>query len=160
MGKCKSRQTILTKLAKSHLGERGFTLMEMLIVIGTISIILSFSLFTLKSFTDVVQKRTFIHQLKADIYYAHSYAINRKETVVFSFSPSSNKYEAVLRDSGDLLLRRKFPNSIYIAHTNLESFTITPAGTVSNFGTVTFRQNQQTIKITFYIGRGRFSIEE
>lgn len=148
------------KKNKSPFGEYGFTLVEMIVVIGTITIILSFSLFTLKSFSDFIEKRTFIHQLKADVYYSHSYALNRRETIIFRFNMTSNMYEVLSRDSGELLIRRKLPQSIQITHTNLHSFTISPTGTVSNFGTITFRHNQDSFKITFYIGRGRFSIEE
>lgn len=139
--------------------EKGFTLIEMMIVLAVISIILSFSVLTLKSFTEMIQKKMFVTQLESDLYYAYSYAINRRETVIFSFSMLSNEYEAVTA-SGKVIFERKLPHHIYIEKTNLHSFSITPRGTVSNFGTVNFRHNQKTFKMTVYIGRGRFSIEK
>ncbi|WP_062104692.1 competence type IV pilus minor pilin ComGD [Bacillus niameyensis] len=144
---------------RANQSEKGFTLIEMMIVLAVISIILSFSILTLKSFSEMIQKKMFVTQLESDLYYAHSYALNRRETVVFSFSILSNEYNAVTA-TGEVIFVRKLPHSIYIEKTNLHSFSITPRGTVSNFGTVNFRHNQKTFKMTVYIGRGRFSIEK
>ncbi|KRG15627.1 competence type IV pilus minor pilin ComGD [Lederbergia galactosidilytica] len=139
---------------------KGFTLLEMLIVLSVLSIVLLFSIFTYQSFSETMQRRLFITQLEADLYYAHAHAINRKVRVQIQFSPSNRQYVVVNTGTKETLLQRKFPSTIYIQKSNLTSFTINENGNISNFGTINFQQNQHTIKLTFYIGKGRFSIEE
>ncbi|MFK4997675.1 competence type IV pilus minor pilin ComGD [Bacillus sp. N9] len=131
----------------------GFTLVEMLIVISVLTILLSFSLFSFKHFSDWMQRELFITQLQSDLYYAQAYAINRKESVHVKFLKKENQYEAVAQ-SGELLLNRKIRAPIYISELSVVRYTITPEGTVSHFGTVTFKHQEHTIQLTFYIGRG------
>ncbi|MCR2820383.1 competence type IV pilus minor pilin ComGD [Lederbergia panacisoli] len=143
-----------------HKNNKGFTLLEVLIVISVMTIIFSFSFFTLKSFWVMMQKNMFLNQLQSDIYFGHSYALNQKETIIFRFSRINQQYEAVMRDTNKVIIKRKLPASIRIVETNLPSFAITPEGNVSNFGTMVISVNDKRMKITFYIGRGRFLIEE
>ncbi|GIN55769.1 competence protein ComGD [Lederbergia ruris] len=139
---------------------KGFTLLEMLIVLSVVSIILLFSIFTYQSFSDMIQKKLFITQLEADLYYAHAYAVNRREKVQVQFSPIKKEYKVTDLHSSETLLQRSFPSTIYIQESNIASFVINADGNVSNFGTIIFRQNQHAIKLKFYIGKGRFIIEE
>ncbi|MBS4199657.1 prepilin-type N-terminal cleavage/methylation domain-containing protein [Bacillus sp. FJAT-49732] len=140
--------------------QNGFTLLEILIVLSVLTIILSISFFSLKSFWATMQKNMFLNQVQSDIYFAHSYAINREDTILFRFSRISHQYEAVSRDTNKVLINKKLPAAIRIEETNLPSFYITPDGNVSNFGTMMLNVNGKTVKITFYIGRGRFLVEE
>ncbi|MBS4217161.1 GspH/FimT family pseudopilin [Bacillus sp. FJAT-49711] len=139
---------------------KGFTLLEVLIVISVMTIIFSFSFFTMKSFWGLMQKNMFLNQLQSDIYFAHSYAINQQETIIFRFSSINQQYQAVTKDTNDVMIQRKFPAAIKIVESNIPSFSITPDGNVSNFGTMILSINEKRVKITFYIGRGRFLIEE
>ncbi|MCJ7839316.1 prepilin-type N-terminal cleavage/methylation domain-containing protein [Lederbergia sp. NSJ-179] len=139
----------------------GFTLIEMLIVLSVISIILLFSIFMFRSFSESMQKRLFFTQLESDLYYAHAYAQNRKEAVQVRFSRGSKQYEMLVgKQQPELFLIRKFPPSIYIKESTISSFVITPDGNVSTFGIITFQHNQTTVKVSFNIGKGRFNIEE
>ncbi|MBS4194648.1 competence type IV pilus minor pilin ComGD [Lederbergia citri] len=141
--------------------EDGFTLLEVMIVITVMTIILSFSFFTLTSFWALMQKNMFLNQLQSDLYYAHAYALNRQETINFRFTRITQQYEAASKDSNKMIIQRKLPAAINIdRETNLSSFTITPDGNVSNFGTMILNVKGKKVKITFYIGRGRFLIEE
>lgn len=151
---------IKSNIAKPLKETRAFTLMEVLIVIVVMTIILSFSLFTIKAFWETMQKRMFIHQLQADLYYAHAYAINRQEGVTFSFSKLNKRYEAIARQSNEVIIEREFPSHTSIVDSNLPRFIITSDGHISNFGTITFQCYEKKITFTFYVGRGRFKIEE
>lgn len=140
--------------------EQGFTLLELLIVLTVLTIVFSFSVITLGSFADKMKKNLFITQLQSDLYYAHAYAIHQKEPVLVSFSITENMYQANAVGTKKILFQRKLPPSIYLEKSNLTRFTITSEGTVSNFGTVLFKVHDGSIKLTFYIGRGRFSVQE
>ncbi|MCM3111446.1 competence type IV pilus minor pilin ComGD [Lederbergia lenta] len=140
--------------------EQGFTILELLIVLTILMVILSFSVLSLGNFAETMQKRLFITQLQSDLYYAHAYAIHQKEPILVNFSITENKYQATVISNNKLLFQRKLPISIYLQQSNLTKFTITRDGTVSNFGTILFRVHNESIKLTFYIGRGRFSVQE
>ena len=94
-------------------------MIEVLIVMTVFTIILSFSVITIKSFWEHMQKRLFISQFQSDLYYAHSYAINRQETMVVKFTILNNLYEVVAAESNKTLIRRKMPKPIYLAETNI-----------------------------------------
>ncbi|MEK3890745.1 competence type IV pilus minor pilin ComGD [Bacillus sp. FSL K6-3431] len=140
--------------------ERGFTLLEVLIVITVLTVMLSFSVFTLGNFAEVMQKQLFITKLQSDLFYAQAYAIHQKEPVVVRFSKVKNGYQAMSKDTQTFLFERKIPAPIYLSESNLVSLTFTAEGTVSNFGTIIFKMGNKSIKLTFYIGRGRFSVQE
>lgn len=137
----------------------GFTLLEVLLAITLMTILLTFTFFTFQKFSHILQKELFLTQLEADLYYAHAYAINHGESVIVRFKRLNNEYEAINNVTREIIFLRKLPTSIIIDRTNLDYFVITPRGTVSRFGTVYFRINDEEIKVTFQIGRGRFKIE-
>lgn len=140
--------------------ERGFTLLEALIVVAVLTVMLSFSAMMIKPYWEKTQKRIFINQLQADLYYAHSYAVHRNERVDIVFSYANNDYQAILVDTGKPLFKKKIPDPIYLSEANVYRFRITPDGTISNFGTVIFQAAENKIKLTFFIGRGRFVIDQ
>ncbi len=139
---------------------KGFTLLEIMFVVVVLSVILSIALIQVKPTWDWLQKKMFISQIQSDLYYAHSYAINRKETVVIRISEAKNEYEARASSSNHLLFHRSIPRPIHITQSNLNHFHLTPQGTISNFGTVQFTSNGQSFKLTFHIGRGRFIVQQ
>ena len=153
-------QKIQSKCSHVLKGSKGFTLIETLIVLSVATLMLSFSIITINTFTVYMEKKMFIDQIQTDLYYAHAVAVGRKETLTVRFSPSGQRYEVVLRSKGKTIIEKRLPSSIYIESSNLPSFTITPDGTVSNFGKVTFRQNDRVFELNFSIGRGRFYIQE
>ena len=138
--------------------EDGFTMLEVLIVMSVLTVLLSFSVIKLQPIWETMQKKMFITKLQADLYYAHSYAMNRKESVTVSFPRGNNEYQAI--SSKELLFKRQIPSPIILAATNLNSIVITAEGNVSNFGSMTFQMNDRKITMTFYIGRGRFLSKE
>ncbi len=135
-------------------------MLEVLIVISVLTVLLSFSVIKLQPIWETMQKKMFITKLQADLYYAHSYAMNRKESVTVSFPIGNNEYQAISGKSKELLFKRQIPSPIFLAATNLNSIVITAEGNVSNFGTMTFQMNDRKFTMTFYIGRGRFLVKE
>lgn len=140
---------------------KGFTLLESLIVLSVVSVVLLFGILALNPVMEWMQKRMFVSQLQSDIYQAHSYAINRREKVLFVFSRDDNRYSAT-GESGGLLFKRDIPPPVKITGGTLNQlwFHITPDGTINHFGYVHFSLNDQVIELSFNIGRGRFVVKE
>lgn len=139
---------------------KGFTFIEILIVLTVLSIMLIFSIFILRSYSEYMEKRNFIEQLQADLYYLHAYALNNKEAVTVRFSPTGRQYEALSGRPEETIIKKSIPEAIQIVESNIPVFTITPQGTVSNFGKIVFQHHDTRFSLVFYIGRGRFQIEE
>lgn len=140
-----------------HARSRGFTLLELLVVLSVVSVVLSLGTAVLSPLLEWSQKKMFIAQLQSDLFHAHSHAIDKKENVIVTFSKEKNQYEAVAVQ-GDVLFHRKIKPAT-ITEGTLSRFHITPEGNVSNFGKVNFRLNNLKIELTVYIGRGRFSVK-
>src|SRR5690606_905322 len=138
---------------------KGFTLIEVLIVITITTIILTTSVIAWNSLWETVQKRTFIAQLQTDLYHAHAFAINRQEAVTVSFHITNNRYQA---ETGKkvVLFYRYLPNNCFITKATITKFSISPQGTVSHFGKIDFQINAQPVRLSLGIGSGRFSFEE
>ncbi|GIN96370.1 hypothetical protein J6TS1_22400 [Siminovitchia terrae] len=140
---------------------KGFTLLESLVVLLVVSVVLLFGMITVNPMMEWMQKKMFVSQLRSDLYHAHSHAINRKERVSVSFSRGSSQYSAT-GDSTGVLFIRDLPPPVKITGGSLKQlrFHITPDGTINNFGIVNFALNDQPIELIFHIGRGRFVVKE
>lgn len=139
---------------------KGFTIIEMLVVLAVLSAVLFLGIFTFQPIKVWMQKKLFISQLQSDLYHAHSYAINRKERIVLTF-PRDNTYYSAVDQSSSVIFIRELSEPIKIAGDGtLTRFHITPDGTISNFGKVNFLLNKEKIELTVYIGRGRFVVKE
>ena len=151
----------VNKNKRVPLGDQdGFTLLEAMVVISVLTVSLSLAVHTFKPLWAKVNKKMFITKLEADLYYAHSYAISRKERVNVTISRLNNEYSAMDAGTGKYLYRRKLSVSNRIAETNIPRYTITPDGNISPFGTVVFQSGEVQIKLTTHIGRGRFVVSE
>lgn len=138
---------------------RGFTLVEILIVLSVVTILLIFTIGGLDKIRGSIQRQMFFDQLKADLYFAKSYAFGQDQRVTVQFQPEENKY--IVRVQNDhILIERTLPSGIVISKSNLLTVDMLPTGTVNRFGKVTFQTEKNSVHLTFYIGRGRFTINE
>ncbi|MGE8204500.1 competence type IV pilus minor pilin ComGD [Heyndrickxia sp. NPDC080065] len=140
---------------------RGFTLVESLVVLLVISVFMFIGSISVKKLSASIERNNFITQLESDLYYAQSYAMNRHESVLVQFYPYYNQYLAVSKNNNKTLFDRKLPVSIEMLNGGtFTSYMILPDGNISKFGTLKFKWNQKDIKLVFNIGRGRFRIEQ
>lgn len=102
--------------------KKGFTFIELLIVIGLIVILLYVSFISLRSKTDLkLSLENFATQLKEDLRYVRMRAIMTKNNVELSFNPSYTSY-TFLDDKG-----------LTITRTNSENIIINSTGTIFSF---------------------------
>ena len=141
--------------------EKGFSLIESFVVL---SIILLFSHLSIVSFHyiyDEVEKNLFFKQLQTDLYNARATAINRETFATVTFlRGESSAYKISIYQHPNANITRELPKSIKLLKSNLMQFTFSGQGTISQFGTVQFEHQGETIKLVFTIGQGRFTINE
>lgn len=144
---------------KANLGNKGFTLIEVLIVLLVFTIFLSLSLASFKPLKNTLDKKMIISQLEADLYYAQTYTISRQELVTVQFYPAYNRY--LMRTAkGKVIVDRTWATSAKLIDGSYLSFNILQDGNINKFGTLSFEINGQTFNLIFNIGRGRFRVQE
>ncbi|MEI2666593.1 competence type IV pilus minor pilin ComGD [Rossellomorea sp. LJF3] len=140
--------------------ERGYTLVEMLIVLLIFTILLSWVGFSIVPLKDHTEKELFISQLESDLYQIQSYSINHQTPLFLTFYPFTNKYVAKT-DARQTIVSRELPDGIQINSTNsLEEITFYPDGNTNRFGRVNFKMGDITLFLMFQIGQGRFYVQE
>lgn len=144
---------------KTAWNKQGFTLVEILIVLAVITILLVFTIGGLDKIRGAMQQQMFFDQLRADLYFAKSYAFGHDQRVTVRFQPEENKY-IIRAESDHILIERTLPSGIVISKSNLLTVDMLPTGTVNRFGKVTFQTKKNSVHLIFYIGRGRFTINE
>lgn len=137
----------------------GFTLLELLLVLAVMVLFLSFSVVGLKSIWDSVERHLFFTQLKSDLFYAQSYAMSHQQAVNVKILPFSDTYW--IKPLGqEIIIERQIPSSVTVGNSSLHSIYFRADGNITKFGTMTFHTPRGTTKIIFYIGRGRFRVQE
>lgn len=124
--------------------KKGFTFIELLIVIGLIVILLYVSFISLRSKTDLkLSLENFATQLKEDLRYVRMRAIMTKNNVELSFNPSYTSY-TFLDDKG-----------LTITRTNSENIIINSTGTIFSFDS----DGDLTIDGTYTSGEIKLSLD-
>ncbi|WP_419156644.1 competence type IV pilus minor pilin ComGD [Rossellomorea sp. BNER] len=140
--------------------EKGFSIIETLIVLTMTTILLSVTIFSFQPLQRSLQKKTFISQLQADLYYLQSFAINQQQTSILEFG-NGNGYYRGISIRGELLFYRKLPEYVtQIQNEHLFRVIINPNGNTDRFGDIYFIVHGDVIKLRFHIGQGRFYVYE
>ncbi|MFL6556168.1 MAG: competence type IV pilus minor pilin ComGD, partial [Bacillus sp. (in: firmicutes)] len=134
--------------------QKGFTLIESLLVLSIFMIISSITVFSLKPQHSVMEDRAFLNQLKADLYYAQQYAISHQHEVSVVFVPDQYKYHFVLRTDLPPFFMRSYSTNIQITKGSiLLYFKFLSDGNVNKFGTFFIQTKKKKKKITNLIGK-------
>lgn len=139
------------------MNNRGFTLLEVVIVLGLIAVILSFT-FAISIPTRVNENLILdqnIYKIANDITYAKEYAKANNVTVGFTIDTVNKAY--FIKRGNFFLLYEKIPDE-YALHSsfNNNEFYITNTGRVNHTGTIRLRNNNgysATLTVTFVTGR-------
>jgi competence protein ComGD len=140
--------------------EKGFTLIEMLIVLFIVFSATGIALISFQKLQEHKQTEYFLEQFKEDLYFAQEYALSRHKTIDVHFYPEEYRY-TVGPSAGPIILNRKYNKKITVdAHVFANLFRYKSNGNVSRFGTIKIKTAATEYLLTFHIGKGRFQIEE
>ncbi|WP_090831392.1 competence type IV pilus minor pilin ComGD [Bacillus sp. UNCCL13] len=142
---------------------RGFTLIESLVVLSAFLILASISIFQVKPQHDLIEKKTFISQLQADLFYGQQYAISHQRDVTVYFMMDQHYY--YLFDKTDsntvMVVERHYSKSISLVPGSLSyTFKFLSDGNVNKFGTLLIDIGEKRFRLTILIGKGRFYVSE
>jgi competence protein ComGD len=141
--------------------QKGFTLIESLVVLSIFMIISSITVFSLKPQHSVMEDEAFLTQLKADLYYAQQYAISHQHEVSVVFVPEQYRYNMFLRPEMPPIVQRNYSTNIYLAEGSIPLyFKFLNDGNVNKFGTFIIQTKNKIYVITVLIGKGRFYVKE
>lgn len=141
--------------------QQGFTLAESLVVLSIFMILSSVTVFSLKPQHTMVEAEALLTQLKADLFYAQSYAMSHQQEVSVVILPNESKYSLVLRSDQPHLLDRTYSSSFHIIEGSMPLyFKFQPDGNVNKFGSFFIETEKKTYRMTILIGKGRFYVTE
>lgn len=152
------------RTVRRYLGEEGFTLTEILVVLSVFILMFSLSSSLFPNFLKNQETEGFFRQLSDDIYFAQSYAISHQQyievTIQHPPGESGGKYyiNHVLQAK---LLERNIPKDIkFIRGTMDLRILFAPNGNITSSGVWNVNTSTGRYKMTFNIGKGRFRIEK
>lgn len=146
-------------MGKFGLDEKGFTLIETVLVLSIVIVITSSIIYVTSSKIDQVEERRFFRQFHLDVQRLQSIAIGEYKYTYLKFEENGTKY---VGKSGNIaLFENQLPTHMRLTSlSNLKDVAFHPNGTVSQFGTLTFETKKGLKSVTLYIGSGRLNYEE
>lgn len=139
--------------------EKGFTLIEMLLVMMIVIVVSSVALsFTVKNI-QVDQTEEFFRQFQVDMHYLQSYAMAHQKKVRVVYLKDGKEYRGIA-GLDNIVLRRTMPEG-YLGNTaNTFVLQYLPNGNVSRVGALTFHTPEGGRRLKVYIGKGRLQLDE
>jgi competence protein ComGD len=141
--------------------QKGFTLIESLVVLSIFLIISSITVVSIKPQYYMADDETFISQLKADLYYAQQFAISHQKEVKVNFIPNRYSYSIYENNNSPKIIERKYSSNIQVSPGSIPLyFKYLPNGNVDQFGSLYFKSKEKSYRLTILIGKGRFYVIE
>src|SRR5690625_2676230 len=136
----------------------GFTLLEVLIVLGIWSVLILLSAPLHFSSLDKQQETQFLETLKFDVLYSQSLSIGSSyHATVIEFTESDY---TILDRTSKTLIRRKAPSGSSIKYRNNRQISFNNHGSIRKPGTITLETKHDKYKIVFPLGKARCYIEK
>lgn len=144
-----------------RLSEKGFTLIEALLVLSVFMILSAITAFPLKPQYEKAEIESFLVQFQADLYYAQQYAIVHQLETTVNIQADQHYYYIRARFDQPLLVRRVYSKNIdVIQQSQPLFFKFMPDGNINKFGTLGINCGSRIYRMTFLIGKGRFYVVE
>lgn len=141
--------------------EKGFTLIESLLVLSILFIISLITVFSVKPQYEMTISKEFLTQLQADLLYAQQYAISHQREVTINFMPDQHYY--YIRDRYDLpiVVERHYSQKVLVTPGSLPLyFKFLANGNASKIGSIYIQCGKKHFRMTILLGMGRFYVIE
>ncbi|MDA2616427.1 comG operon protein ComGD [Bacillus cereus] len=141
--------------------QKGFTLLEMLLVLFAISVLSMVTYFNVDSLYEKQKIEQFLRQFSNDILYMQQLAINRQKHYTLRWHKDRHMYY-IGESSTDLsIIKREYDSDIQLdLNTFPNPMTYNPSGNINRGGTILLSYRSYKYEIVFQLGRGRFTYRE
>ncbi|WP_433958748.1 competence type IV pilus minor pilin ComGD [Cytobacillus horneckiae] len=144
---------------KKNNNERGFTLIESLIVLSIFLLIMTISALMISPRIQRMDDEAFFAKFKADILYAQNYALANQTIVSVFILPDQNEYRFV--DGQQTILTHTYNERYQVIERTMPLyFQFSANGNVNKFGYFYVQTDDVKYQVMFQIGRGRFYVTE
>lgn len=139
--------------------EKGFTMIELLLVLSIVVVVSTSVLFISSSNTKEMEEKRFFRQFQMDIQRLQAVSIGEYKSTYLEFTNRRRSYEGKLGNV--LLFEKNLPTGMQLAEgSKLKQLKFHPNGNVDSFGNFLFVSETEEKRITVYIGRGVVNYEE
>ncbi|HDR7285048.1 comG operon protein ComGD [Bacillus cereus group sp. BfR-BA-00331] len=141
--------------------QKGFTLLEMLLVLFAISVLSVVTYFHVHSLYEKQKIEQFLRQFSNDILYMQQLAINRQKHYTLRWHKDRHMYYIGESSTDHSIIKREYDSDIQL---DLNIFpnpmTYNPSGNINRGGTILLSYRSYKYEIVFQLGRGRFTYRE
>lgn len=136
--------------------EKGYTLVEALIVLSLVFIVTTISFVSFQPLHRHLQINHFFNQLQLDISYAQMYAMSHNNDVHISFLPASHQYIVQPGGFQPSLIKRSFSEKIDLQLSTLPAtVTFMQTGMIRMSGKMYVRYYNDYYVFVFLFGKGQ-----
>ncbi|WP_370627158.1 competence type IV pilus minor pilin ComGD [Psychrobacillus sp. INOP01] len=146
-------------LTKFKLNEKGYTLIEMLLVLTIVMVVSSSVLFITSTKMKDMEEERFYRQLHLDILRLQAISIGENRYTYLNFPNNRTQYKA--ESAGTVWFENDLPKNMRLSdESTLKVISFHPNGNINSFGNLLFETERGVKRITFYIGRGVINYEK
>lgn len=139
--------------------QNGFTLLEMLVVLGMWSILILLSAPILFSSLDKQQEKQFLETLQSDVLYVQSMSIGSPEkNIVIRFN--KNQYSILDNLTRESFITRELPADYVLDSRTAKNISFNKRGNISKPGTIALKTKRTKYNIVFPLGKARCYIAQ
>ncbi|MDA1528888.1 comG operon protein ComGD [Bacillus cereus group sp. TH260-2LC] len=141
--------------------QKGFTLLEMLLVLFAISVLSVVTYFHVHSLYEKQKIEQFLRQFSNDILYMQQLAINRQKHYTLRWHKDRHMYYIGESSMDHSIIKREYDSDIQLdLNTFPNPMTYNPSGNINRGGTILLSYRSYKYEIVFQLGRGRFTYRE
>ncbi|ALQ69815.1 MULTISPECIES: comG operon protein ComGD [Bacillus] len=141
--------------------QKGFTLLEMLLVLFAISVLSMVTYYNVHSLYEKQKIEQFLRQFSNDILYMQQLAINRQKHYTLRWHKDRHMYYIGESSTNLSIIKREYDSDIQIdLNTFPNPMTYNPSGNINRGGTILLSYRSYKYDIVFQLGRGRFTYRE
>ncbi|MGM2833411.1 comG operon protein ComGD, partial [Bacillus cereus group sp. Bce025] len=141
--------------------QKGFTLLEMLLVLFAISVLSMATYFHVHSLYEKQKIEQFLRQFSNDILYMQQLAINRQKHYTLRWHKDRHMYYIGESSTDHSIIKREYDIDIQLyLNTFPNPMTYNPSGNINRGGTILLSYRSYKYEIVFQLGRGRFTYRE
>ncbi|MCH4569710.1 competence type IV pilus minor pilin ComGD [Bacillus sp. ES1-5] len=141
--------------------QKGFTLLEMLLVLFAISVLSMVTYFNVHSLHEKQKLEQFLRQFSNDILYMQQLAINRQKHYTLRWYKDRHTYYIGELSENLTIIKREYDSDIQIdLNTFPNPMTYNSSGNINRGGTILLSYRSYKYEIVFQLGRGRFTYRE